>query len=271
LHDCPICPALTVLPAGRFTQGSELPSSGAFEKPAHAVVISHVFAMSSNEVTLAEFRYFAAATHRELTGCTIYDGHWSFDAAASWQAPGFPQIDTHPVTCVSWEDATAYAAWISTKAAHEYRLPTASEWEYAARAGSEAGEPWGADPGAACTVANVADQAAAQRYPGWSAFPCNDRYVNTAPVGSFRTNAFGINDLLGNVFEWVQDCWHDDYREAPTDGRARLDGPCEERESRGGSWFTSPQFVSVSYRNRFVSSYRSSAVGFRLVRDVESR
>jgi formylglycine-generating enzyme required for sulfatase activity len=93
-----------------------------------------------------------------------------------------------------------------------------------------------------------------------------DTYVQSAPVGSFAANAFGLHDTLGNVFEWVADCWHDDYRGAPDDGSARVDGDCSQHETRGGSWFTAPDFVRVSYRNRFVTDYRSTSVGFRVVR-----
>jgi formylglycine-generating enzyme required for sulfatase activity len=115
--------------------------------------------------------------------------------------------------------------------------------------------------------ANVADRSAEQRFPGWTVFPCNDGFVKTAPVGSFRPNAFGIHDLLGNVFEWVADCWFDDYAHAPIDGSAR-GGKCDEHELRGGSWFSSPRYVSAAYRNRFETGYRSSSVGFRVVRDL---
>jgi formylglycine-generating enzyme required for sulfatase activity len=172
------------------------------------------------------------------------------------------------VACTSWNDAVAFAQWLSQKSGQAYRLPSASEWEYAARAGADSRQPWAPDASGACSDANVADQSAAQRFPGWITFPCSDGYVNTAPVGSFRANAFGLNDLLGNVFEWVEDCWHPNYSGAPTDGSARRDGDCTEHELRGGSWFSSPRFVDASYRNRFETDYRSSAVGFRLVREV---
>jgi formylglycine-generating enzyme required for sulfatase activity len=208
------------------------------------------------------------ATRREMPGCNTYDGEWRYQATASWQAPGFSQSADHPVACTSWSDAVAYAQWLSQKSGHAYRLPSASEWEYAARAGADSSQPWAPDASGACSDANVADQSAAQRFPGWNTFPCSDGYVNTAPVGSFKANAFGLNDLLGNVFEWVEDCWHPDYIGAPTDGSARRDGDCTEHELRGGSWFSSPRFVDASYRNRFETDYRSSAVGFRLVREV---
>jgi sulfatase modifying factor 1 len=270
IRDCPTCPLMTVLPSGRFKQGGASADTHAapFELPQHIVLIGYSLAMSTNEITLGEFGEFIAATHREMSGCSTYDGRWEYRQDANWQAPGFAQGSTHPATCVSWDDAAAYAQWLTDKSGHPYRLPSASDWEYAARAGSESAQPWGATAAAACADANIADQSAAERYPGWSVFPCNDSYVNTAPVGSFRANAFGLNDLLGNVFEWVQDCWYDNYTGAPIDGSARVYAGCGERESRGGSWFSSPQYVSASYRNRFEHDYRSSSIGFRLVRDM---
>jgi formylglycine-generating enzyme required for sulfatase activity len=268
IHDCPTCPSMVVVPAGTFQQGGSAPETSPSEGPQHTVVIGHPFAMSSNDVTVAEFREFAAQTHRDMNGCNVYDGHWQYQKNAGWQAPGFAQNATHPVTCVSWDDALAYAQWLSGKGGHVYRLPSASEWEYAARAGGDAAQPWGANQSAACAEANLADESAGERFPGWSVFPCTDGYVNTAPVGSFKANAFGLYDLLGNVFEWVQDCWHDDYTGAPVDGTPWLDGVCKERELRGGSWFTPPKYVSASYRNRFDSAYRSNTVGFRVVREM---
>ena len=270
IRDCPTCPFVTVLPSGRFRQGSASGSSGStsFEYPQHGVDISYPLAMSTNDVTVGEFREFVTATGRDMQGCDIYDGEWRHRPNASWTDPGFTQGTTHPVTCVSWDDAVAYAQWLSAKSGHRYRLPSASEWEYASRAGSDEVRPWNTSAAGACANGNVADQSAARRYPGWTVFPCDDGYVNTAPVGSFKANSFGLNDMLGNVFQWTQDCWWDDYSGAPTDGSARSDGDCTEHEMRGGSWFSSPSFVSAAYRNRFAAGYRSSSVGFRLVREI---
>jgi formylglycine-generating enzyme required for sulfatase activity len=270
LHDCPTCPALTVLPAGRFQQGSNSADSGAspFEKPLHVVTIAYSFAMSTNAVTVDEFRAFVAATGRNMQGgCDIYDGNWRHRPDSSWENPGFAQTGSHPVTCASWNDARAYAAWLSNATGHRYRLPSASEWEYAARAGGAAVLPW-ADASGACTGANVADQSAARRYPGWAVFGCDDGFVFTAPVGSFKANAFGVNDMLGNVFQWTEDCWRADYAGAPTDGSARASGDCSDHELRGGSWFSNPAYVRANYRNHFGADYRTSSVGIRLVRDV---
>ncbi len=120
----------------------------------------------------------------------------------------------------------------------------------------------------ACATANVADESASQRFPGWNVHSCNDGYVFTAPVGAFAANGFSVNDMLGNVFEWVEDCWHDRYDGAPTNGSAWSRLGCNEREMRGGSWFTTPAFVRFAYRNRFEPGYRSSGLGFRVVRDL---
>ena len=270
LHDCPACPLVTVVPAGVFQQGADEADPNALpsERPSHRVVIAAPFGLSTTEVTVAEFREFAAATRRPLSGCDVYDGRWHRDAAANWETPGFAQTATHPVTCVSWQDASDYAVWLSARSGHRYRLPSASEWEYAARAGTTSPVPWGASATDACAMANVADQSAARRYPGWTIFGCTDGFVATAPVGSFQANGFGLKDLLGNVFEWTLDCWHADYRGAPADGTARLDPPCAEHEVRGGSWFSSPQFVRAAYRDHFMTDYRTSTVGIRVVREL---
>ena len=271
IRDCPTCPAMTILPAGRITQGSARVErvSASFEKPLHWVIIRRPFAMSTNVVTVDDFQQFIAATGRDMQGCDTYDGEWKHRPKNSWLNPGFMQTGTHPVTCASWNDAEAYAQWLSTKTGRQYRLPSASEWEYAARAGSEAVQPWSPDGSGACANANVADESAAHEYPGWVVFACDDGYVHTAPVGSFKANLFGLNDMLGNVFQWTEDCWHADYTGAPMDGSARTDGNCSEHELRGGSWFSTPAYVRANYRNHFAADYRTSSVGIRLVRDLE--
>ena len=270
LRDCPTCPAVTVLPAGRFEQGSKYTDTAAspFEKPAHVVAIRHPFAMSTNAVTVDEFRAFVTATAHDMQGgCDVYDGSWRRRPDSGWENPGFAQTGSHPVTCVSWTDAKAYAAWLSKTTGHRYRLPSASEWEYAARAGTAAVLPW-TEASGACTAANVADQSAARRYPGWTVFGCDDGFAFTAPVGSFTANAFGLNDMMGNVFQWTEDCWRADYVGAPIDGSARTGGDCSDHELRGGSWFSTPAYVRANYRNHFDADYRTSSVGIRLVREV---
>jgi formylglycine-generating enzyme required for sulfatase activity/predicted Ser/Thr protein kinase len=270
-RDCPTCPLMKVLPPGRFMQGSAAddPEAQAFEQPQHPVVIGYPFGMGVYEVTVGEFREFVDATTRKITGCTVYDGAWRERPDLNWSDVGYPQTSTHPVACVSWRDALDYTTWLAHKTGHHYRLASASEWEYAARAGSDARRPWLTNTEAACKSANVADISAEQRYPGWKVHSCNDGYVYSAPVGSFVANKFGLYDMLGNVFEWVQDCWHPDYRGSPSDGSAWLTGDCSQRDLRGGSWFTAPASVSAAARNHFEEGYRSNSVGFRLVREIE--
>ena len=268
--DCPTCPLMKVLPPGRFEQGSADGDADAapFEKPRHAVTLARSIGFGTDEITRAQYKEFVDDTKRKVTGCASYDGAWVMRADLDWSHVGYPQSASHPVTCVSWQDAQAYAAWLSAKTGQHYRLPSASEWEYAARAGTDASRPWGASIGEACAAANVADLSAAERFPGWSVHPCSDGYVFTAPVGAFAANAFGLSDLFGNVFEWVEDCWHDNYVGAPNDGSAWVQAGCTQREMRGGSWFTTPAYVRAAYRNRFEPDYRSNSIGFRLVRDI---
>jgi formylglycine-generating enzyme required for sulfatase activity len=269
-RDCPTCPLMKVLPAGQFSQGAApgQADAAAFEFPQHPVRIRYPLGMGVYEVTVGEFKEFADATAHKSAGCQRYDGTWQASAELNWNNVGYPQTATYPVACVSWRDAEEYAAWLSHKTGQHYRLPSDSEWEYAARAGSTLPRPWAARTDTACASANVADQTAAEQYPGWKVHPCKDGFVYAAPVGSFQPNAFGLYDTLGNVFEWVQDCWNPDYRGAPSDGAAWLSGDCTQRGMRGGSWFTAPALVSTSARNRFEETYRSSSVGFRLVREI---
>jgi formylglycine-generating enzyme required for sulfatase activity len=268
IRDCPACPEMTVLPAGRFKQGAA--GASGFEQPLHWVVIAHPIAMSSAPVTVENFGQFVTETGRDMQGCDTYDGAWKHRPADSWEQPGFAQAATHPVTCVSWNDAEAYAQWLSSKTGHRYRLPSASEWEYAARAGAETPQPWSAGGADACANANVADASAGRHYPGLAVFPCDDGYIYTAPVRTFRANTFGLSDMLGNVLQWTQDCWHANYAGAPVDGSAWADGDCSVHEIRGGSWFSNPAYVRADYRDRFPADYRTSSVGIRLVRDVGS-
>jgi formylglycine-generating enzyme required for sulfatase activity len=270
-RDCPTCPLMKALPPGQFEQGAPASQANAspLELPQHRISIAYPLGMGVYEITVGEFKEFADATQHKSAGCQTYNGTWQDSSELNWNNAGYTQTATHPVTCVSWRDARDFAAWLSKKTRQKYRLPSDSEWEYAVRAGSLASRPWKDSIASACTDANVADQSAAQQYPGWKVHPCSDGYVYTAPVGSFQPNAFGLYDMLGNVFEWVLDCWHPDYHGAPTDGSAwRNNGDCSQRGMRGGSWFTAPPLVSASGRNRFEETYRSNSVGFRLVREI---
>src|SRR5271155_111570 len=267
-RDCPTCPLMKVLAAGDFQQGT--PAGGdtlAFEMPQHNVTIAHAFAAGVYDVTVGEYSEFVAATGVGANSCATYDGAWRVNPSVTWRNAIESQTPSHPVSCVSWQDAKDYAAWLSHTTHQTYRLPSASEWEYAARAGSAAQVPW-STPAEACSYANVAAQTAARHYQGWKVVPCADEFVQSAPVGSFKENKFGLYDMLGNVFQWTEDCWTDNYQGAPADGSAQSAGDCTQHELRGGSWFTQPDFVRTAYRNRFDGKYRSTSIGFRLIREI---
>lgn len=271
--DCPACPSMVVIPSGRFRQGTQQGQSGFFsnERPIRMVSLANPFAVSTTEVTVAEYRVFAEAESRESGPCMTYArGGWVDRPDRSWMDPGFDQTDNHPVTCVSWNDANAYAEWLTQQSGIPYRLPSASEWEYAASAVHTIKANENYSSSSICTIANVADESASERFPAWKSSDCNDGVVFTAPVSSFDVNEFGLYDTLGNVFEWVLDCWNASYNDAPTDGTAWLRGDCSERELRGGSWFTQPDLVYFAFRNRLPSNTRTSSVGFRVVREVPS-
>jgi formylglycine-generating enzyme len=248
--DCPHCPQMVKVPAGTFMMGSsvtETMSEGvkeadvADERPQHSVTIKQEFALGKYPVTRGEFAAFVKETgYNAGPKCAVYAGD-TFEerSGRSWRNPGYPQTDQHPVVCVSFEDAQHYVQWLSRKTGQSYRLPTEAEWEFAARAGTTNTRFWGDGREHACDFANVADFAAADAL-GWNKgdniFHCRDGFAYTAPVGSFRPNAFGLYDMLGNVWQWTEDCHHDSYDGAPSDGSAWTSGECKYRVLRGSSW-----------------------------------
>ena len=272
-RDCADCPEMVVLPAGSFTMGSPSDEEGRedYEGPQHGVTIAKPFAVGKYEVTRAEFARFVAETGHATGGsCSTYEGgKWNNRSGRGWRDPGFAQTDRVPVVCVSWHDAKAYVAWLSKKTSKGYRLLSESEWEYAARAGTRTSRYWGNSVSAQCGHANGADLAAKGRVSGRTVAPCLDGHVHTAPVGSFGANGFRLHDLLGNVWEWVEDCLHKRYDGAPTDGRAWTAGDyCRRRVLRGGSWNDSPGFLRAAFRNRLSAGNRLFNLGFRVGRTL---
>jgi formylglycine-generating enzyme required for sulfatase activity len=169
---------------------------------------------------------------------------------------------------VSFEDAQKYVQWLSQKSGKIYRLPTEAEWEYAARAGTTTARFWGDGRDPACGFANVADLTAADAL-NWSqgdAFQCRDGFVHTAPVGSFRPNAFGLYDMLGNVWQWTEDCFHQNYSGAPSNGSAWVSDECKFRVHRGGSW--SSLNVRSAERDSLPAGERNNLIGFRVVKPL---
>jgi len=238
------------------------------EHPRHRVVLTKPFYMAATPVTRGQFAQFAREanykTDAEKEGWAYAwkDNNWGKVDGASWRAPGFPQTDSHPVVCVSWNDAVAFVQWLSRKEGKTYRLPTEAEWEYAARAGSTTEFIWGDNPDDGAGWANAADLTAKQQFPNWTTFNWRDGYVFTSPVGSFKPNAWGLYDMIGNVWEWCLD-WYGDYPAgAVTDPKGPATG--RSRVLRGGSWLDIPRICRSALRSWFTPDSRILASGFAL-------
>jgi formylglycine-generating enzyme required for sulfatase activity len=256
-RDCASCPLMRVLPAGRFIMGSPGQEVGrqAAEGPLHEVTIARPFAIGVYDVTRGEFAVFARQT-----------GYTS-DPKCDWRSPtvrGQPisQSNNDPVVCVSWSDAQAYTKWLSSVSLHSYRLPSEAEWEYAARAGSRTPRPWGS--------ANARDFANYGSDQCCAAFAsARDRWLYTSPVASFPPNAFGLYDMLGNVWQRTEDCGHENYSGAPRDGSAwESGGDCDTRVVRGGAWFSSLDELRSAVRAADPAEFRKNDIGFRVLRSL---
>ena len=241
-RDCPGCPKLVVVPPGSFKMGSPENEEGRYgdEGLVHEVRIGYLLAVGVYPVTFEEWDACVSDG-----GC---GGHKPDDRG--WGRGNRPVID------VSWEDAKRYVGWLSWKTGKGYRLLTESEWEYVARAGTVTRYWWG--DGIGRNRANCSG--------------CGSRWDNekTSPAGSFSANAFGLYDVHGNVREWVEDCWNDDYDGAPTDGSAweSEDCDCDRRTLRGGSWYLQPRDLRSAYRGWYSTGNRSSLAGFRVARTL---
>lgn len=230
-------PAMETIQAGIFQMGDVEELRESRRNPVHKVEIKKDFKMGKYEVTFEEYDRFAIATRRPLPD----DMGWG--------------RDSRPVINVSWEDATEYAKWLSQKTSEPYRLPTESEWEYAARSGTT--QAW----------AGTSDPSQLKNY---AVFQGNSE-DKPAVIHTKEHNGFKLFDMSGNVGEWVADCWHEDYKDAPLDESAWLEankGDCHQRVQRGGSWTTSWQTLRVAHRTMYPTSYKSSNVGFRLAKDL---
>jgi len=239
--ECANCPEMVVVPSGSFTMASppSEPGHTADEGPQHMVTIARPFAVGRFEVTFDEWDACAADG-----GCNRYK--------PSDEGLGRGR---RPVINVSWDDTKAYVAWLSKKTGKSYRLLSEAEYEYATRAGTQTAYPWGNAIG----TNNANCHACGSQ---WDA-------RQTAPVGSFAANGFGLYDMVGNVREWTEDCYHDSYSGAPTDGSAWIEGAnCSSRVVRGGSWLLAPAFLRSASRYWFTGDYRLNYLGFRVARTL---
>jgi formylglycine-generating enzyme required for sulfatase activity len=258
IRDCNQCPELVVVPAGRFLMGSPAAEPGhrQHEAPQHEVAIAAPFAIGRFEVTFAEWDICA-----EEGGCR----HRAHDEG--WGRKRMPAIN------VSWQDiAGQFLPWLARKSGKPYRLPSEAEWEYAARAspGLALNAAYGAsgEVSALCGFANAAGGLTQGSGTSWKGIDCRDGFANTAPVGSFKPSPWGLHDLAGNVWEWVEDCWNETYGTAPTDGSAWTSGDCGLRVVRGGSWSSATEKFRSADRGWNRPDGRSPSIGFRVARKL---
>lgn len=265
---------MVVVDSGAFAMGSPASEQGRFddEGPQHTVTIAHRFAISRTPITRAQYETFAQQTHHASTGgCASMnnDGDWVVVPSLSWRAPGFEQNDEHPVICVSWDDATAYAAWLSVKTGARYRLLTEAEFEYAVRAGATTAYPWGDAAGDVCAHANGFDLAAKRNHTDWPSLACDDGAAYTAAVNAYHANAFNLSGMTGNVFQWTEDCFVEGgYAGAPADGSARQHEGCVTRVIRGGSWLNGARGLRAAMRDRDRQQDRYTNIGIRVAREL---
>jgi formylglycine-generating enzyme required for sulfatase activity/ankyrin repeat protein len=281
-RDCSDCPEMVTIPSGEFIMGSDPSELGRSDRegPQRRVSVP-AFAVGKLEVTRSQWAAFVSATNRPVREGCYWTGRsgGSLDPIGSWRDVGFHQDDNHPVVCVTWHDAQDYVRWLSQRTGRTYRLLSEAEWEYAARARSTTPYAWG--------------DTASHEYANYGTDMCcsgaasgRDRWVNTAPGGSFPANGFDLHDMHGNVLEWVQDCFASGYPAHPIDGSAyeadvilqmtgrfaRMSGTssCAYRMLRGGDWGNPPALIRSASRNfgpgpgATLADYRSGGVGFRI-------
>jgi sulfatase modifying factor 1 len=247
------------------------------EQPFHNVRITRPFYLSAHEVTRGQFARFMHATGYKSycerpsgpsgVGFDQANGKFKTDRKYNWHNTAFPQDDTHPVVNVTWRDATAFCLWLTWQEGKKYRLPTEAEWEYACRAGTTTLYSSGDDPEALATISNVADETAKATFSKWHAIKAPDGYVFTAPVGSFKPNAFGLFDMHGNVREWCGDWSAEDYyaRSPATDPPGAAAG--KQRVIRGGAWTTNAAGCRSASRSASDPSRVALSLGFRVAVD----
>lgn len=245
LQDCPECPVMVVMPAQTFVMGSPESEQGRSknEGPQLTVAVVPGLAISKHEVTFTQWDACVADG-----GCERYanDNGWG--------------RGNRPVINVMWYDAQAYALWLSAKTLKTYRLLSEAEWEFAAKGGANTTYSWGTT--------------ASHEHANYGTDECCGGHVegrdlwleSTAPVGSFPANALGLHDLSGNVWEWVEDCWHESHDGRPPDSSPRLTGDCNLRIMKGGSWASMPVRIRGSFRDAYPPGDRGTIIGFRVAR-----
>ncbi|HJT77659.1 MAG TPA: formylglycine-generating enzyme family protein, partial [Gemmataceae bacterium] len=284
---------LVLVPPGKFRMGSPKGEEGRFDdEKQHEVEITQAFYLGKYDVTRGQFRAFAEDDGYKTEAETDGLGGWGYDEAAgkfkgplfdantgkhtggettkySWRDAGFPQTNQHPVVNVSWNDAQAFCRWLARRSGKAVRLPTEAEWEYACRAGTRTRYYSGDDAETLAQVGNVADGTAKKKFPNWQTISAEDGYVFTAPVGSFRPNGFGLYDMHGNVWQWCQDRYGQDYyQNSPKSDPQGTDNGLA-RVLRGGSWINRPKGCRAAHRSRYAPAYSIYSAGFRVAFRLE--
>lgn len=263
-RECDKCPEMVVVPEGEYMMGSpeDEPERYGNEGPQHRVKIARRFAVGKLAVTRDEFEKFVNETsYSPGDKCfTLEDNKPEDRIGRSFLKPGFDQDGKHPVVCINWDDAKAYVAWLSKKTGKLYRLLSESEWEYVARAGTTTPFWWGSSIST--------DQA---NYDGNSTYGGGGKGVDrqkTVPADMFKPNPWGLYQVNGNAFEWVEDCWNETYQYAPSDDWVRLAGNCSRHVRRGGAWNFGPKMLRSAYRDSRPALTRASNLGMRVARTL---
>jgi formylglycine-generating enzyme required for sulfatase activity len=268
--DLDVGPEMVVVPAGSFTMGSpeneperDEPKGSAGKEEQHRVTISEPFAVGRFTVTRGEFAAFVRATDHQTSdeAFVVKNDNYQFSKGYSWRNPGFAQDDSHPVVCINWHDAKAYAAWLAAATGKLYRLLSEAEWEYICRAGTTTTFWWG--PAISSSEANYN---ASYIYAGGG--KKGEWRKRTLPVESFPANPWGLFQLHGNVWEQCEDWWNESTVGAPVDGSAWIAGDCNRRVLRGGSWFNYPWSLRSAHRHGCYITGRVSGFGFRVARTL---
>jgi formylglycine-generating enzyme required for sulfatase activity len=274
---CSFCPEMVVVPAGHFTMGSpegepqRENSRKGTESPQHDVSIGWPFAVGRFAITRGEYAAFVRESNHAIDDkCWTYEDNWDERSGRSFRNPGFTQDDRHPVVCIIWDDAKAFAVWLSRKTGKSYRLLSESEREYVTRAGTTTPFWWGSS----ITPDWANYNGYALPYKGGGSM--GEFRKRTMQVDSFEPNPWALYQVHGNVFEWTEDCWHDTYQGAPTDGTAWTTGcsvaPSQSSEGgrvvRGGSWNSDPKILRSAYRIAFITAFCNSSVGLRVARTL---
>jgi len=282
-QECPECPQMVGIPAGKFLMGSPAHEPGRFdsEGPQHVVTLK-AFALAKYPVTSAEYLTFLNVTGYQPQPCNPLLGlGWRQLHRGQAATPTDVEPPRWPAVCLDWKDAEAFIAWINARArvAHPeignrnpYRLPSEAEWEYAARAGTRTARWWGDRPQDACANANVTDRQTTEqfRWPltAQDTHNCDDGAIYTAEGGRYQANDFALRDMLGNVWQWVEDCWNPSYAGRPADQRAWLAGDCSQHVVRGGSWISNAWAVRSGSRSRIPAQERYFFAGLRVARAI---